>query len=205
MKNGPFVLFVLAITFIYFILTGIQFWVTDYLITTLDMDEGSVHIAFGLISITGPIFGVIIGGNVTSYLGGFREKWALITTLLMSVLCLLTSAPAPFTTNSTAFLTLLWFLLFFGGYMMPSLSGMMLETIPVDLKTTGNSIANISYNLLGFLPAPGVYGFVYDYGLGGNATEAMATLMFTPIISMVCIAIAAILIFKNDTFGYKSK
>lgn len=64
-------------------------------------------------------------------------------------------------------------------------------------------MANLSYNLIGFLPAPSVYGAVYDYGEGGNAREAMATLMFTPIFSFLFIMVAACLIIKNDTLGYR--
>lgn len=126
-------------------------------------------------------------------------------TIIIAILCCSSAVPVPFMNTFWGFIGLLWFLLFFGGYMMPSLSGMMLETIDADFKTTGNSVANLCYNLLGFLPAPSVYGLVYDYGKGGNARYAMGTLMFTPILSLVCILIAASLIFKNDTFGYKKR
>ena len=30
-------------------------------------------------------------------------------------------------------------------------------------------MANLSYNLLGYLPAPFVYGAIYDSGDGGNS------------------------------------
>ena len=85
---------------------------------------------------------------------------------------------------------------------MPSLSGIMLETIDSNFKATGNSVANLTYNLIGFLPAPSIYGFVYDYA---NARYAMATLMFTPIISLISINIAALTIEKKDTLGYNKK
>jgi hypothetical protein len=60
--------------------------------------------------------------------------------------------------------TLLWFLLFFGGAVLPSITGIMLNTIDGNLKTTANSLANLSYNLIGYLPAPFVYGAIYDSG-----------------------------------------
>jgi hypothetical protein len=40
----------------------------------------------------------------------------------------------------------------------------MLNTIDGNLKTTANSLANLSYNLIGYLPAPFVYGAIYDSG-----------------------------------------
>lgn len=81
----------------------------------------------------------------------------------MAIFCVTSAIPIPFITNYWLFVGLLWFLLFFGGYMMPSLSGIMLESIDSNFKATGNSVANLSYNMLGFLPAPSVYGFVNDY------------------------------------------
>ena len=46
---------------------------------------------------------------------------------------------------------------------------MMLNTVDGSQKTTANSLANLSYNLLGYLPAPFVYGAIYDAGEGGNS------------------------------------
>lgn len=68
---------VIANSGIFFILTGIQYWVTDYLIDELDADRGKVYVTFSIVSITGPVLGVVIGGNVTSRVGGFRAKKAL--------------------------------------------------------------------------------------------------------------------------------
>lgn len=118
-------------------------------------------------------------------------------------MCVISAAPIPFLKTFWIFVLCLWFLLFFGGFNMPCLSGIMLESIDPKFKATGNAIANVSYNLLGFLPAPSIYGFVYDYGDGNNAFAAMATLMFTPALSFVCITLAACFLIKTDALGYK--
>ena len=47
---------------------------------------------------------------------------------------------------------------------MPSLMGMMINTVPEHLKTTANSISGLCQNLFGFLPAPYVYGAIADSG-----------------------------------------
>ena len=122
-------------------------------------------------------------------------------TQVMAVFCVLSAVPIPFVDNYWLFVSLLWFLLFFGGYMMPSLSGIMLETIEPNFKATGNSVANLCYNFIGFLPAPSIYGFVSEFT--GNVRYAMATLMFTPALSLLCINIAACFIIKKDVLGYK--
>lgn len=205
MANIPFIMIVLSNSFIFFILTGIQYWVTDYLITDLGAEMNTVHLTFGIVSITGPVLGVVIGGNVTSALGGFKAKRSLMLSIVIAIMCVVSAVPIPFITDFWAYIIFLWFLLFFGGFNMPCFSGMMLETVDNKFKATGNAVANLSYNLIGFLPAPSIYGFVYDYGDGGNGTAAMATLMFTPIISLTCVLFAACLIIKNDTFGYRKK
>ena len=175
------------------------------MITEIKADINKVHITFGIVSITGPVLGVVIGGNVTSTLGGFRAKKSLMLAIVIAGLCVASAVPIPFINDFWAFTAFLWFLLFFGGFNMPSLSGMMLETIDPKFKATGNAVANLSYNLIGFLPAPSVYAFVYDYGKGGNGRQAMATLMFTPILSFLFISLAAMLIIKNDTLGYRKQ
>jgi hypothetical protein len=60
-----------AITGLYFIVTGIQYWVTDYMISALKVEESVVHTTYGIVSITGPVLGVVVGGNVTTSFGGF--------------------------------------------------------------------------------------------------------------------------------------
>lgn len=206
---------ILSNSFIYFVLTGIQYWVTDYLINFIGESEKVVLTTFSVVSVTGPVLGVVIGGNVTSCLGGFRSRTALLMTILVAILCFISAFPIPFMDEFIPFVVCLWFLLFFGGYMMPALSGIMIELIPDDLKAVGNAIANLSYNLLGFLPAPSIYGFIYDYGVtdetrktlrgGGNAREAMGTLMFVTVIPLVCILVTSAYIFKNDSLGYKKQ
>lgn len=205
MKNIPFILLCLALTAIYFIVTGIQYWVSDYMITELKLPEQEVFITFAIVSITGPVLGVVVGGNLTTCLGGYTSKNALLLTLITAFLCVASAAPIAFVNSFPVFVCLLWFLLFLGGSLLPGMTGIMLSTIDKQFKTAANSIANLNYNLLGYLPAPTVYGLIYDLGEGNNARAAMATLMFTPIISLLCITGAAYLLIRDDVLGYKEQ
>jgi hypothetical protein len=47
---------------LYFVVTGIQFWMTAYCIKVLDEDPGLVTIVYSLCSITAPIPGAAMGG-----------------------------------------------------------------------------------------------------------------------------------------------
>ena len=70
LKNYVFVLLCIAITGLYFIVAGIQYWVSHYMLAELKIEESLVFTTFGIVSITGPVFGVIVGGNVTTKMGG---------------------------------------------------------------------------------------------------------------------------------------
>ena len=147
-------------------------------------------------SITGPVTGVVVGGNIVTKLGGYNSKKSLYLTCIIACICLFCTMPIPFFDNFASFTVLLWLLLFCGGFILPSLTGIMLNSVEQDLKTTANSIANLNYNLFGLFPAPFVYGAIYDAGEGNNATEAMSVLMFSPIISVVTLLVAARILVK---------
>jgi len=74
LSNKNYILFTFSITVLYFILTGVQYWMTLYWIEVLGFEESTVFITFGIVSITGPVLGVIVGGSITTMLGGYKSK-----------------------------------------------------------------------------------------------------------------------------------
>ena len=66
--------------------------------------------------------------------------------------------------------------LFCGGFTMPAATGIMLNFVPPNMRTMANSIANLSYNLFGYLPAPLLYGIAYEYGGSGKSHLGMWTI-----------------------------
>ena len=203
MGNKTYLLVVISVTFLYYIITGIQYWVSDYMILELKQEEATVFICFGVISITGPVLGVVIGGNITAYLGGYSTRKSVQQTLFFTFLCILFAIPIPFVDNFPLFCTLLWFLLFFGGAILPSLTGVLLNTVKNNQKTVANSIAYLAYNLFGYLPSPFIYGAVTDSGEGNNNRAAMLVLMLTAIIPIITFSVACFYIFRDDILGFK--
>ena len=175
------------------------------MISVLNEEKEVVFTTYGVISITGPVLGVIVGGNVTTSFGGFRAKKTLFLSCIIAAGCLLCAFPIPFVTVFWIFIILLWFLLFFGGFILPALTGIMLNTVNEEQKAIANSLANLCYNLLGYLPAPYIYGAIYELGEGKNSFEAMSTLMFSPIISVTTLFLATYFIVKLDLLGYKEQ
>jgi len=58
---------------------------------------------------------------------------------------------------------LFWGILFFGGFILPPVTGIMLNSVPDTQKASANSVANLTYNMLGYFPAPVIYGFVATF------------------------------------------
>jgi len=85
------------------------------------------------------------------------------------------------------------------------MTGMMLSTVSVQQKTSANSLANLSYNIFGFLPAPFIYGAIYDMGEGNNGRLAMGVLMFSSALSIVCLLIVVHGVVKEDLFDFKGQ
>ncbi len=125
---------------------------------------------------TGPVLGVIVGGYVFNLLGGYNSPKAYpvcVFSMLFGGGC---GVPLVFATNFWAVSFLLWGQFFFGGFCLPVLTGILLNTCPESIRTIANSIANLMYNLLGYLPAPYIYGAVYQANGGGKSRSGMLSL-----------------------------
>lgn len=93
MKNTEYVSLVMALSALFFVITGIQFWATEYYVNQLNQDEGMVQICFSVTVITAPVGGLIVGGIITTKLGGFEKKKAHMLVLGVSYCALLFSFP----------------------------------------------------------------------------------------------------------------
>jgi hypothetical protein len=94
--------------------------------------------------------------------------------------------PVPFINNFYLFAGLVWLLLFFGGFIVPIMTGLLLSIVKPTEKTVANSIANLSYNILGYLPSPFLYGIVCEFTGGSESRYGLILLMFAAIPSMLC-------------------
>lgn len=71
LRNKPYIFITLALSILYFIISGIQFWISDYLRVVLEIEAHKVFVFFSFTCITAPTFGVIVGGVVIHSLGGY--------------------------------------------------------------------------------------------------------------------------------------
>ncbi|KRX08858.1 Major facilitator superfamily domain, general substrate transporter [Pseudocohnilembus persalinus] len=167
-SNRLFLFTMLSLAALYFVVTGIQFWISDYFQLVLHQPKAKVVKYFSLVSVSAPTLGVIFGGYVIEKYGGppnggYTGAYALDICCLNGFLSAIAGIPIPFLDNFEPVIILLWLQLFFGGALMPAVMGIMINSIPPELRAFGNSTAQVFQNLLGYLPAPLAYGIVQEH------------------------------------------
>ena len=177
--NSEFVMLNLSITGFYFIVAGITFWCADYLVVVLGVDRAVASAFFSLTAFVAPISGVLVGGSATTYYGGYKTKKTRELVLIVGWICIAVTVPLPIVTNFAAFGVLMWCLLFFGGSLLPALTGIMLNSVPNNIRASANSFSYMSTNFLGWMPAPLIYGLVSHFANNTKSQLPMAVLLYS--------------------------
>ena len=60
---------------------------------------------------------------------------------------------------------------------MPGMTGIMISSIPPELRSVGNSVSHIFQELLGYLPSPMLYGLVTTLTGGPTSRWGMVLLV----------------------------
>ena len=91
--------------------------------------------------------------------------------------------PIPWCDGFYVIAFLIWFLLFFGGFIMPKMTGIMLSSVGAFERSQAMSTATLIYNLCGYLPGPVVYGFIATQTKihGASPRWAMGALLYTAV------------------------
>ena len=202
MKNGQFVLLALAISSLYFVVTGLQYWVSAYLMITMQIDHEEVYYYYSFTCLSAPISGVIIGGIMFNCLGGYNSPKSYALACLLGFFACISCLPIPFVMNKYLVYLLLWCVFFFGATIIAPLVGFMLASVQAERRTTANSIATLSYNLFGYLPAPFIYGLFSDIFPNDERSShrvAIGVILYWSIIAMVMMMFAMILFLKRQT------
>ena len=165
LENTLYITITLGMTSLYFIVTGIQFWITKYMIEILNTAPLIVNMIFSTISITAPLFGVLFGGTISDKYGGYKgrnESKAIKMCVAFGLVSFIFAFPMGFLFQITYLSILLWTFLFFGAAMIPIGTGIMISSVPKDCQATSSSISQLIFNLLGYFSSPMITGFVMD-------------------------------------------
>ncbi|CAD8137277.1 unnamed protein product [Paramecium octaurelia] len=188
--NPLFVLSMLTLSQLFLVLTGVQFWMTDYLNSVMLMEYNLASQSFLIISMTAPLTGVYLGSQVLNNdVGnkGFRVmKIAAIELSLASI----SLALIPHVDNQEMIVLLLWSLLFFGGSAIPSMMGIMITSLQREERISGNQLSHLFLDLFGYLPAPAVYGYVQIISGGSTSRKGMVMLSCISFLSLIFLLLA---------------
>jgi MFS transporter, Spinster family, sphingosine-1-phosphate transporter len=180
-SNSMFIKLSLSLSGLFFVVTGIQYWLPDYMTNILNADQATVSWYYSFLSFTAPISGVIVSGVVTTKLGGYNTLKAQELTMMAAVLAVVSALPIPFISQIHSFALFIWLLLFFGGAILPNITGIMLNSVSEYQRTSANSLANLAYNLFGYAPAPLFYGVISKIAGGDKSRVPMASLLYSTI------------------------
>lgn len=157
-----------------FVITGIQFWGTTYFVTGKRIEPRHVYFAISSTAATGPAAGVFFGAVVVDRLGGYRTKKGLIRTLWFCFTsgCLATSfsITVSFLENFPLSVVFMWFLLFFGGSVLPPATGILIASVDPSLRPFASSFCIFAYSIFGyalgsFLPGPFISWLGWTHGM----------------------------------------
>ena len=158
------------------------------------MPVAQATIYFSITCFLAPVSGVVVGGIVTSYFGGYGKRKVKEIVLMAGWTCVFVTLPIPYVDGFAAFGTLLYLMLFLGGFILPSLTGIMLNSVQQHQRGSANSVAQLSNSLLGFMPAPAIYGYFQDL-LNKDDTKPksrvpMMVILYSVLITLTCCTIA---------------
>jgi len=145
--------------------SGIQFWTTAYFLKVLNMNPSLVMIFFTLCSITGPLAGVSLGSWVIDLTGGYKGRNMLSAIKICTVFgfcALLFSLPIGFCDKIIYVVPSLWLLLFFGAALIPTCTGVIVNSVPKNYQSASSSLSQLIFNLGGYFLAPIASAYFMD-------------------------------------------
>lgn len=194
--NPSYVFTTMALSALFFVISGIQMWVSDYLGEVLEVPQATVVMAFAIVCITAPVLGAVLSGVVASNFGGYTSPHAMPAVIVAALMALAVALPVPYVDSFRLVAALIWLLLFLGAFIMPILTGVMLHTVDVNDRPQANAVANLCYNLFGFVPSPVIYGAVCSAFGGRQSRAGMKVLMSMTVVNFFFICCGHLALLK---------
>ena len=198
LKNPLYLFTTLATSILYFGLEILQFWGNNYLKEYKEISSKSKLFLFNVICVSGPTLGVASGGIITSKLGGYSKKKAIYFALFLSIFCSfcgLLISEVPKENNLVIFCLVVWLFYLFLGGMIPPEAGIIIASLPKELKGDGFTVTNFICNLIGSVPSPFAFPFFKDVVFENDEKQwpkAMFVCMVINCLNTVFIVVATV-------------
>ena len=197
-KNKSYISTMFGISCSLFVVTGIQFWISDYMQEVIHFNSSETYIIYALVCISAPTLGVLTGGIIIQYLGGYTTGKALDACCKLTFIGFICSLILPIFEIPILFVIIMWLLLFFESSITPGLTGLMISCIPDNYKELGNSITQLCYNLIGFLPSPYIYGLVSSYTGGNDSKWGLSVIILWSLFGFISLIFAKQIFISNE-------
>lgn len=184
--------------------TALHYWISDYMRTALNIEDKSLILfAYTIVSIAGPIGGILASGFSNFFLGGYEHKHAPLALLMFHIITCVCGLCIPFMGGLYSFCGATMMFLVFSSSAVPMIHGIILNSVGPKLKGMAFSITNFTTMLLTSGPYPFMYGAVNDYFKPEHKNYAMLAIMLSECIGIIFILILAY--FRYKTFDDSKK
>ncbi|KYK70273.1 transporter, major facilitator family protein, partial [Toxoplasma gondii TgCatPRC2] len=166
LMNRLYVITTLGMSTLYFVVTGIQFWVTEYMVVVLKFGKINVVVLSTLCFLTAPTSGIWCGGYICDQCGGYRggqQRMAVRVATVFAGLAALQAVACVYVSDIYRFAGLLWGSLFCGAALVPVAIGMILSSVPVHHRSLSSAVSQFAYHIFGWFAAPLASGAVMDF------------------------------------------
>ena len=146
---------------------------------------------------TGPILGVLICGIICSKIGGYTSRKGMHFILTLNVVACISSIFITATLNAVLSLIACWLYLFCYAAVTPLQGGVIIASLPKDLKANGFSINMFLLNGIGSFPSSYIFSLIADHIRDHYSEQknmryrtAMAFIMYYNYVGLVLAGIA---------------
>jgi MFS family permease len=175
MRSRMWVATVAGLCALYFVVTGVQFWATEYLTVVLGESLATVIGAFTATSATGPVLGVVFGGWYVDRAGGYKDAEGRATAskccAMFGAIAVCLAVPAAFVKHFESVIAMVWLVLFWGGAVVPGATGLLLTAVPHDQRQFSSAMAMLATNVAGYAAGTILPGAVMEAAQAGYMTD----------------------------------
>ncbi|CAG9480507.1 sugar transporter, putative [Plasmodium vivax] len=165
LNNKLYIIITLGMSNLYFVVTGIQFWITEYMSVVLLTEKMKIITVSTLCFLTSPTSGVWFGGFVCDLFGGYKNtnysRTIKVATAFAISACIFGILSAHLN-NFVFFSVSLWLCLFTGSALVPVAVGMLLSCVNNHQKSLSSAVSQVIYNVFGWFSAPLLSGIIMD-------------------------------------------
>jgi MFS family permease len=141
---------------------------------------------------------MVIGGFIGSLTGGYEKKQSVLAIFILQIITSILSLFVPLANRIYFFVLYLSLFTTFLASVIPVNTGLILWTMPKNMKGFGNGISNLITTFLGKLPAPFLYGFLQFKFINFHKRIGMIFLMSFSFLGAICLGFAAIFRYKDN-------